>query len=834
MSAIHSRSELVEPLLLAHGLREADAFHTSLSTRSRVDILRSLARAHVLDDAAIAEGLELIDQRNAGDLERKDPFHRAIRDDAERWLVLDGDHWILRVDPRKVGHEIVRWRGVTMLIPPSIVIAGALANHRISYPRWIQTLPGSVAPQDPVGHLHVHLGPMLPFEALWGHLWTTLLIHGSLDPRGGRKGIDTIARPALTGIAPRGGWKQPGLGWQWLLELALLGRAWLERRLECFADDDADWRVLRCFAAGEVDVTDRRRTLLALWASDSFGRWARRKAKGVFGDRERHLRAEFRGRERAIQQGKERFRTDPPPERDHKIGFIAEAKGRAQIDSLPESDDEVGFMARALARCEREHTPKKTEVFARVFYQYLRVKVALYGRLVVDPWTTGLRHFLDVVSRDKPYADVVGEKDALSSARLVAARCEPPLNVAALEVHTVPGSWLEENPRHDRAATHAWILSFVRSPKPAKEESDESKGAKKWRKHADEQGVLCRAIRRRLEARPSLLKHLRGVSLMDWERNGPVWLFEPHLRRLVDASRRVAAEHPGLGVSPLRTALHLGEDFDHQLSGLRQIYEPFAWELIGRGDRIGHALALGLKPKQWAKRNPRVRVRPWDRILDVGFVAWAFADRGLPVDAEGINRLRSSAAECFAIVFEKCPGEALEAARHVWLELPVTRRPRGSRTTEMLSDWARKSIDAVQDDSETGRRGLSPSLIVDTGLDLPVTKAVHEFVHRQVAEMQVAIEINPSSNLLVGGFRSIFEQPVFHFADLPIVIGADDPLTFATTLADDYAYAWAGMVLSGEITPSQATSRLEEAARNSVRYAFHDYMQLEERASDRK
>jgi adenosine deaminase len=109
---------------------------------------------------------------------------------------------------------------------------------------------------------------------------------------------------------------------------------------------------------------------------------------------------------------------------------------------------------------------------------------------------------------------------------------------------------------------------------------------------------------------------------------------------------------------------------------------------------------------------------------------------------------------------------------------------------------------------------------METALDLPVLNAAHAFVHRQVAEMQVAIEINPSSNLLVGGFRSIFDQPVFHLADLPIVIGADDPLTFATTLSDDYAYAWAGMVLSREISPSEATRRVEEAARNSLRYAF--------------
>lgn len=573
MTAVHGRFELVDPLLLAHPLRSSAAFMAAGLTRCRREILDTLTRDHHLDDTAIAEGLEFSEEWNGADLDREDPLYKAILDDAGRWLILDGDHWSLRVAERKPGHEIVRWRGVTMLIPPSIVIAGALANHGISRPRRVQSLPASVAPQYAVGHLHVHLGPMLPFETLWAHLWTGFLEHGSLDDRRGRAGISAIKPPALPDLAPSGAWKQPGLGWQWALELALLARAWLERRLEGSPNDGAEVRALWRFAHGQVDVDDRRRTLLGLWARDSFASWAHQKVRSALRDRERHLRAESRRQDRSGPLGP-----------------------RAHSSALLESDAEIDFIARALTQCEREHAVERSGMFGRLFYQYLRIKVALYGRLVVDPWTVGLRHFLDVVGRDTPYTQVSGNKNALSAARLAAARCEAPMEVAPLEIHTVPRSWLEDDPGRDRCASHAWILSFVRSPRPDREQSDGRDGASKWRRHSDEHGVLCRAIRRRLEARPSLLKNLRGVSLMDWERNGPVWLFEPHLRRLIDDSRRAAAEHPCLGVSPLRTAFHLGEDFDHVLSGLRQIYEPFAWELIGRGDRIGHALVSVRQP----------------------------------------------------------------------------------------------------------------------------------------------------------------------------------------------------------------------------------------------
>ena len=63
---------------------------------------------------------------------------------------------------------------------------------------------------------------------------------------------------------------------------------------------------------------------------------------------------------------------------------------------------------------------------------------------------------------------------------------------------------------------------------------------------------------------------------------------------------------------------------------------------------------------------------------------------------------------------------------------------------------------------------------------------------------------------------------MFHTDALPVILNADDPLTFGTTLADEYAYAWAGMVVGMGHSPTDATRRLEEAARCSMRYAFTD------------
>jgi hypothetical protein len=798
VSAVHDRWELVEPLLcFAHALRDPAAFRSGETKCARSKVLADVKREHHFEDAAIAQALHLLDVSAPAVMERDPeegvPLHVALRETAERWLVADGDHWALRVEARQPGHEIIRWRGVTMLVPPSIVVGAALAGTERSHPCWVQVLPDSIAPREPVGHLHVHLGPMLPFEALWIQLWNAFLQHGSLDaPRG--DGIASIKHEDVPKIGRHENKRQPGMRWQWMLELAFAARVWL-----LLEGEPKPPSVLRDFGRGQISLERRTTALLGLRSQPAWRERARQEARLFVQRREREDRRTFRSLSKLDAEG--------------SGGDLAAMAPR-------DADDEAVFVAGALRRCQ-----KNTD-YAHVLYQYLRVKVALYSTLVVDPWTFGLRHFLDVVKRDSPYTNVIGDSRRLDEARLRAVRMEKPLTVRALEVHIRPEGWIKQ-PRQALGArlSHQWVLSFVRAASPKSKDAPGASGTRHWRRAREEVATMCRFLARCMAIRPSLLAELRGLSLMDWERNGPVWLFEAAFRRLIDASREVAAGHPLLHLRPLHTAFHLGEDFDHLLSGLRQIFEPFEWGLIRRGDRLGHALALGLRPEVWCEENPWVRMRPLDRILDIGFVGWAFDRLGLSLDTGHLERMRIDARDAIRRVFGDQPGgDPLERARNLWLSLP-RRPPDGSPRGETRRDrlgGARALRDLVLDDRRIGRAALDLSVTVETKHDLPVLQAIHEVLHDCVARWQVAVEVNPSSNLLVAGFRSIFHQPVFHTDHLPITLNADDPLTFATTLADEYAYAWAGMVVGSGENPDQATRRLEEAARCSMRYAFTD------------
>ncbi|MFM5523737.1 MULTISPECIES: antiviral RADAR system adenosine deaminase RdrB [Aeromonas] len=62
-------------------------------------------------------------------------------------------------------------------------------------------------------------------------------------------------------------------------------------------------------------------------------------------------------------------------------------------------------------------------------------------------------------------------------------------------------------------------------------------------------------------------------------------------------------------------SIHAGEDYAHPASGMRHIDETVRFCEMREGDRLGHALALGIVPKQWAAGQGEMML-PLDEHLD--------------------------------------------------------------------------------------------------------------------------------------------------------------------------------------------------------------------------
>ena len=130
---------------------------------------------------------------------------------------------------------------------------------------------------------------------------------------------------------------------------------------------------------------------------------------------------------------------------------------------------------------------------------------------------------------------------------------------------------------------------------------------------------------------PLSLQVIRGVDVCTDELGVPNWVMTPLIERVRrGASDGILALQKLCGVSlpQLRTTAHSGEDFVHLLTGLRNVDQTLGYFRLSEGDRIGHGLALGIHPKEWAQRAGRIPMMCEERLFDLVWEWSWYAEHG--------------------------------------------------------------------------------------------------------------------------------------------------------------------------------------------------------------
>jgi adenosine deaminase len=481
-------------------------------------------------------------------------------------------------------------------------------------------------------------------------------------------------------------------------------------------------------------------------------------------------------------------------------------------------------------------------LYETLFVQYLRVKTAVFRLLVHAPGEDGLENFLPHFQQIKVYAP---EADVLRPR----PPNEPGLTIKGTEYRVAPDAWLKILRRGDSRieevavpvsppAEAAWLIHFKRDAHD-KGLPLHGSSVRRMESEADQ-------IARALAAKPECLRTLRGIDICGVEEAQPLWVSAETLRRLRLRSSDIAIRHPSLFLKPLRLTLHVGEDFKWLTTGVRAIAEPFHWHLIERGDRIGHGIAITFDPVEWWTRpTPKdIKVKRIDRLLDLGFLA-EYAERRTVCETAW---LRSEIKQLLKIIWpqsqsEKTRLDPIESARGLWLTfgLPLVRTLLETRywpenKNRPYEKWIHSYFwnptvrDRAHDKILLSIRDRRRSWFGGARNERDLLVKARARLIGEVARLQVCIESNPSSNLVVGGLDAIGaaqdflqQRPTLEAGKtLTWTISTDDPITFSTTLADEYAYAWAGMVLRQEhpYDPAYARALLDEAAATSVRMRF--------------
>lgn len=151
-------------------------------------------------------------------------------------------------------------------------------------------------------------------------------------------------------------------------------------------------------------------------------------------------------------------------------------------------------------------------------------------------------------------------------------------------------------------------------------------------------------------AAPSASHHpaefVRGLDVAGDETAWPIEVFAPMLRWVrAREKRKDLMEEICVPPKPLHLSVHAGEDYAHPLSGLRHVDETVVFCGMKEGDRLGHALALGIAPGDWLDRHGTV-VMPVDEHVDN--LVWAWHEAGKLASRPGlawVSRVRSRLAE---------------------------------------------------------------------------------------------------------------------------------------------------------------------------------------------
>lgn len=295
-------------------------------------------------------------------------------------------------------------------------------------------------------------------------------------------------------------------------------------------------------------------------------------------------------------------------------------------------------------------------------------------------------------------------------------------------------------------------------------------------------------------------KLVRGYDVAGNENELPIEVFAPALRVLRTGKQTTSGAFGTRLPNPFLT-VHAGEDFSHILSGLRAIDEAVVFCGYQSGDRLGHALALGLDVQHWAQRQQTIYLtvrQHFDNLVWCHYQALHLAEHLTQftnitslleqkihywANYLGLNRfsindfyqgwkLRRNCPRALEFSNESTPtiwqdwipdlgfinSEIGKNAKSVWNQY--------LKPTEIFPEDKSHDIVAIscQPGAESYLAGYSQPLqdSISAG-ELQLFEAIQDYLVEKYSAKGIIIEACPTSNIYIGRFQEYHEHPIFRW-----------------------------------------------------------------------
>lgn len=647
--------------------------------------------------------------------------------------------------------------------------------------------PATIGPMsalaDATIDTHVHLGGILPPSYFW------IALCGGQLPLG-----------ALADLAPAGTRFAPPIRWIKAVSGAAADRFALAAALQRYsprpvfaaapAGDDPRWQVfLRHFETNDELPPNRRDILELSW------------------ELRRHARPQ-----------------DPfvDPLRSSADDHYAAGERRLLIA--------VANRIRALRQSTHPQNQMNADRLEAALRRYLRVRNAFHQALVLDRGAGGLTRFLEVAHRRKALTGTPGQARRMRRLIMTYQRNRMSAAVTSQLVGAFPNDVAGGPRRELEIRTHvppprlavrimrAWLLGIadaLYTPHGSRHRValvfhvGKRAPPEKARTAAQQQLQVMRAL---LTDYPGLRRVVVGVDAAGDERSlAPRTL----AAAMVETRRSITAlrARPGRPPWQLGWTFHVGEDCWDLLTGLRHIDEVAGLILPSTGGRLGHAIALADHPERfYALRDGYTEPDLRAHLLDLVW-AWGRLTRyAQQADHELLIRFLEDRLIRYTTT---------ERIAWCWQAMQLA-FPLDQRAEELPLDEAELIEILVPD--PTARALLIGEALVE-GQDREwqaLMTTLQSIMKRRLGRSPITIEVNPTSNLVIGEFGDYHHLPyhVFVTAGLPVSINTDDPGLFLTTLSHEFAHLQAAGLRIPEATHAGVTRWLRDRLADATASRF--------------
>ncbi|WCG82415.1 hypothetical protein [Pectobacterium sp. A5351] len=298
---------------------------------------------------------------------------------------------------------------------------------------------------------------------------------------------------------------------------------------------------------------------------------------------------------------------------------------------------------------------------------------------------------------------------------------------------------------------------------------------------------------------------------------------------------------------------HAGEDFEHLISGIRNVYEAITFLDLCNGDRIGHATAIGILPSLWIEKMPdKIYLRRGEWLENLLFIRKVLIEGGdakfsIPILEDAIT------TQAYKIFNQHIPLTILQQFFDGRGLSPEQVRDYLQDKSDQQIGWIGEEFNEVRQFSQrTGDDALR--LLTMRWFDqnvisryeqlqecnthfTPESLILHaqQYVQSLVKEKHIVIETLPTSNVRISHYESVHEHHVFRWMQIPerkiegdsvmqIALGSDDQGIFVTDMKNEFYHLFWALVNHYHYSHKDALAYVATINENGRIYRF-DYLQ---------